>query len=118
MSQCSVCLFEQEVGMARQPELAAREIASSQFGDPITKTLGIDDISPHFSRFSTGQKPITIFLYDFLPGTIPAALERIAPARSAIDAFNRQPIGTDNLNPSPVMQSNRSRLHELGNRCW
>lgn len=103
--------------MTRQSGLAAREIACSQFMDPIAKTLRVDDVSPDFFWLSTGQKPFTIFLHDFLPGTIPPDLERIAPARCAIDAFNRQPIGTDKFNPPPVMQSNRPRLHQLGTRC-
>jgi hypothetical protein len=104
--------------MARQPGPTAREVESSQLVDLIAKPSRVDDVPPDFSRLSTGQKPVVVFLNDFFSGSVPADLERIAPARCTIDAFNRQPIGTDDLNPAPVVQSDRPRLHQFGIGCW
>jgi hypothetical protein len=87
--------------MARQSGPTACEIKSSQLMDVIAKPSRVDDVPPDFSRLSTGQKPVTVFLNDFFSGTVPAYLERIAPARCTIDAFNRQPVGTGDLNPAP-----------------
>ena len=72
--------------MARQPGPTAREIESSQLVDVIAKPSRVDDIAPDFSRLCTGQKPVAVFLNDFFCGTVPANLERIAPARWTIDA--------------------------------
>ena len=85
--------------MARQPGPTAREVESSQLVDVIAKPSRVEDVPPDFSRLSTGQKPVTVFLNDFFSSTVPADFERIAPARCTIDAFNWQPIGTDDLNP-------------------
>jgi hypothetical protein len=57
---------------------------------------------------------VAVFLNDFFSGTVLANLERVAPARCTIDAFNRQPIGTDDLSPTPVVQSDRPFLSQFG----
>ena len=77
--------------MARQPGAAACEVESSQLVDVIAKPSRVDDVPPDFSRLSTGQKPVAVFLNDFFSGTVLANLERVAPARCTIYAFNRQP---------------------------
>jgi hypothetical protein len=51
--------------MARQPGPTAREVESSQLVDVIAKPSRVDDVPPDFSRLSTGQKPVTVFLNDF-----------------------------------------------------
>ena len=104
--------------MARQPGPTASEVESSQLVDVIAKPSRVDDVPPDFSRLSTGQKPVAVFLNDFFSGAVPANLERIAPARCTIDTFNWQPIWTDDLNPALVVQSDRPRLHQSGIRCW
>ena len=90
--------------MARQPGPTAREIESSQLVDVIAKPSRVDDIAPDFSRLCTGQKPVAVFLNDFFCGTVPANLERIAPARWTIDAaesnraiFSDDPDATEKL---------------------
>ena len=104
--------------MARQPRPTAREIEPSQLADVIAKPSRVDDVASDFFWLSTSPKPVPVFLNDFFSGTVPADLERIAPARCTIDAFNREPIGTDQLNPAAVVQSDRSRLHQFGIRRW
>src|SRR5215469_11241784 len=100
--------------MARQPGAAAFEVESSQLVNVIAKPLRVDDVPADFSRFSTGQKPVAIFLNDFFSGTVLANLERVGPASCTIDAFNRQPIGTDDLSPTPVVQSDGPFLSQFG----
>ena len=104
--------------MARQPGATACEVESSQLVDVIAKPSWVDDVPSDFSRLSTGQKPVAVFLNDFFSGTVLANLERVAPARCTIDAFNRQPIWTDDLNPTPVVQSDRPWLSQFGIRRW
>ena len=100
--------------MARQPGAAACEVESSQLVDVIAKPSWVDDVPSDFSRLSTGQKPAAVFLNDFFSGAVLAN----APARCTIDAFNRQPIGTEDLNPTPVVQSDRPWLSQFGIRRW
>src|SRR5215475_12888195 len=88
--------------MARQPGAAACEVESSQLVDVIAKPSRVDDVPSDFSRFSTGQKPVAVFLNDFFSGTVLANHERVAPARCTIGTFNRQLIGIDDLSPTPV----------------
>ena len=102
--------------MARQPGAAACEVESFQLVDVIAKPSRVDDVPPDFSRLNTGQKPVAVFLNDFFSGTVLANLERVAPARCTIYAFNRQPIGTDDLSPTPVMQSDRTFLSRFGTK--
>ncbi len=54
--------------MARQPRPTAREVESSRLVDVIAKPSRVDDVPPDFSRFSTGQKPVAIFLNHFFSG--------------------------------------------------
>jgi uncharacterized protein DUF899 len=54
--------------------------------DVIAKPSRVNDVPPNFSRLSTGQKPVAVFLNDFFSGAVPANLERIAPTRCTIDA--------------------------------
>ena len=100
--------------MARQPGAAACEVESSQLVDVIAKPSRVDDVPSDFPRFSTGQKPVAVFLNDFFSGTVLANLERVASARCTVDAFNRPPIGTDDVSPTPVVQSDRPFLSQFG----
>lgn len=104
--------------MARQPRRTARKVESSQLANSFAEVLRVDNVSPDFSRLGAGQKPDTIFLNDFFSGAVHADLERITPARRAIDAFNRQPIGTDDLNRALVVQSDRLWLRQFRIRRW
>ena len=72
--------------MARQPGPTAREVEFSQLVDVIAKPSRVNDVPPDFSRLSTGQEPVAVFLNDFFSSAVPANLERIAPTRCTIDA--------------------------------
>ena len=89
--------------MARQLEWTTRKVESSQIADSLAEVSRVDNVPPNFFRLGACQKPGAIFLNDFFPGAVLSDLERITPARYAIDAFNRQPIGTDDLNRAMVV---------------
>ena len=104
--------------MARQLGPTAREVETSQLVDVVAEPSRVDDVPTDFSRLGTGQKPVAVFLDDFFSSAVPADLERIAPARCAIDTFNRQTIGTEDLNPASVVQSDCPWPQRSGIRCW
>jgi hypothetical protein len=58
----------------------AREVESSQLVDVIAKPSRVDDVPSDFSRLSTGQKPVAVFLNDFFSGAVPANLETDCPS--------------------------------------
>jgi hypothetical protein len=89
--------------MARQLRWTARKVESAQLADSFAEASRVDNVPPNFSRLGACQKPGAIFLNDFFPGAVLSDLERITPARYAIDAFNRQPNGTDDLNRALVV---------------
>ena len=104
--------------MARQLGPTACEIETFQLVNVVAEPSRVDGVPTDFSRLGTGQKPVAVFLDDFFSGAILADLERIAPVRGAIDTFNRQTIGTEDLNPASVVQSDCPWPQRSGIRCW
>lgn len=103
--------------MARQLGSTACQVETSQLVEVVAERSRVDGIPADFFRLGTGRKPVAVFLGDFFSGAVPADLERIAPARGAIDTFNRQTIRTEDLNPASVVQSDRPRLQQSGIGC-
>lgn len=85
--------------MARQTGPTVRELESSELVDVIAKPSRVDDVPPDFSRLSTGQKPVAVFLNGFFSDAVPANLGRIAPARCTIDNLTGSPFGLTTLTP-------------------